>query len=113
MLRPTQLNTPSPVALDDEIVAPEGPFKLFKDTPVTSEQSTNIVYASLGVTEDNLAEFTAGDYKTQPQWVNHAALINQVIDTGPGNDIPGVRGTVWGLDVPEGLVPVCDEREEA
>ena len=71
-------------------------FKQFKETPVTSEQNQNIIYASLDVTPEDLELFASGEYDKQPQWVNHAELINQVIDTGPGNDIPGVRGTVWG-----------------
>ncbi len=71
-------------------------FKLFRETPVTEEQNQNLIYASLGVTEDDLEEFSKGEYKKQPQWVNHAELINQVIADGPGADIPGVRGTVWG-----------------
>jgi phage/plasmid-like protein (TIGR03299 family) len=71
-------------------------FGQFKEIPVTSEQSTNVVYSSLGVTEDDLKEFNTGEYKKQPQWVNHANLINEVIAKGPGCDIPGVGGTLWG-----------------
>ena len=71
-------------------------FNQFKKTPVTEEQNQNIIYDALGITEKDLVEFNAGEYKTQPQWVNHAELINEVIDEGPGSNIPGVRGSIWG-----------------
>jgi phage/plasmid-like protein (TIGR03299 family) len=71
-------------------------FEAFKSTTVTPEQNDAIIYAALGVTDEDRNLYNAGEFEKTPQWVNHFGLINDVIEKGPGSDIKGVRGTVWG-----------------
>jgi phage/plasmid-like protein (TIGR03299 family) len=71
-------------------------FMMMKDTKVTEEEHRGIVHASLGVTKEDLKKFFEGDYEKQPQWVNHAKEIDKVFEIGPGMDMPGLRGTVYG-----------------
>ena len=71
-------------------------FELFKSLPVTPEQNDEIIYASLDVSPEERDEYNSGEFEKTPQWVNHFGLINRLIESGPGSDIKGVRGTVWG-----------------
>jgi len=71
-------------------------FSLMKDTRCSQEDHNLIVRKSFGVTDEDMEKFLAGDYVKTPQWVGHAKEIDKVYEIGPGMDIPGVRGTVWG-----------------
>lgn len=71
-------------------------FTLFKDVKLTPEASTDLIFASLGVPQQEREDWNAGELEKQPQWVNQVTTINDLVTRGPGSDIPGVRGTVWG-----------------
>ncbi len=73
-------------------------FTQFKDTPVDKEGQDSIIYRFLEVSDDERKEFYSDEFKDRcPQWVNHHAMISDVIARGPGHDLPGVRDTVWGV----------------
>lgn len=71
-------------------------FEDMRDTQVTSEQHKALVLSSLGVTPKEIKAFNKGTFKSQPQWVNHAARVNEVFEAGVGMDMPGLRGSVYG-----------------
>ena len=71
-------------------------FDMFKDTPITFEQGKDVIHRSLGVTKDDFEEYNSGKSDRLPQWVNQSKSIIEVIEKGPGSDIPGVRDSLWG-----------------
>jgi phage/plasmid-like protein (TIGR03299 family) len=71
-------------------------FHIMRDTRVSSEDHNIIIRNALGVTEEDRQKFLEGDYDKQPQWVNRIKEIDRVFEIGPGMDMPGLRGTVYG-----------------
>ncbi len=71
-------------------------FGRFKEIRVTPEDSQTIIRNALGVTKSQITKWDKGQVDKQPQWVNQATVMQELIERGPGMDIPGVRGSLWG-----------------
>ena len=74
----------------------EDAFLTFREIKTTPEDDAKLIYLTLGVSDTELEEYLAGALDRQPAWVNQKTHIQGCIEQGPGTDISGVRGTLWG-----------------
>lgn len=72
-------------------------FNVFRKVEVSSKQADELIYRSLDVDSAQLNAFYNGEFKKIPQWVGHAASIHEMLEKGPGANLPGVQGTIWGV----------------
>ncbi len=77
----------------DEVQEAFGQFQKIKVNP---DESRAIIYNALGVTKTQLTKWDKGQVDKQPQWVNQAAVIEGLLEQGPGVEIRGVQGSLWG-----------------